>query len=298
MKFHFPALAIFALFLTACSPDSESGPTGNSVAPTADPAGDALVIALDEEDNLVDFVRILPGDRIERIEFAAPENGDPVFIIATGSNVMGGFGLDQMLVSSSQQEQMIGSVTADIQDGVVTGLSGNTMISPENFDERFAAVVAEARSIEYPTKKESTTIVREDRYKSQWIEDEDGNLRPPELSEAEAEFLEQVSSAMESENYEELTAIGSTGETEVTQYLVDGLKNFTPFEYSHYEFARIDREHPDNQEIFSSYDGQAYDFTVEPVYTLDLVIQPSDSSFPMNYGLNVGIQNGALTLAY
>ncbi|MBC2601168.1 hypothetical protein [Puniceicoccus vermicola] len=298
MKRLSPALAILALFFTACSPDSGSGPTADSEVPTTDPTDDALVIALDQEDNLVDFVRVVPGDRIERIEFAAPENGDPILIIASGSNVMEGFGLAQMLVSSSQQEQMIGYVSADIEDGVVTGLSGNSLSSPMDFDERFAAVIAEARSIENPVNQESTTIVREDRYKSEWIEDENGNLRPPELSEGEADFLNQVAAAMESGNYEDLAAIGPTDEPEIAQYMIDGLKNFAPFDYSHYEFARIDREHPDNQEIFTSYDGQAYDFTIEPVYTLDLVIQQSGTSYPMRYGLNVGIQDGALTLAY
>jgi len=125
-----------------------------------------------------------------------------------------------------------------------------------------------ATSSSHEPSDSNTTIVREDRYKSEWIEDENGNLRPPELSEAEAEFLNQVTSAMESGDCENLAAIGKTEEADVAQYMVDGLKNFAPFDYSHYEFARIDREHPDNRGIFFTHDGKAYDFTVEPIYPL------------------------------
>lgn len=297
MKLLLSALAIFSLFFTACSPDSGSGSAATPVIPEADPDGEALVIALDQNDKLVDVVRISPESRIQRVEFAAPEN-DTIYMIATGRNVAKGFKLDRSLVSSSRKEHMLGYVTAEIRDGVVTSLSGNTMSRPGNYEERFAAVISEARAVETRTNLDSTTIVMEDRHKSQWIEDEDGNLRRPELSEAEADFLDQVTSVMLSGDYENLIAIGNNGDLQQTQYIINGFKNFAPFEYSHYEFARIDREHPDNQDIFTSHDGKEYDFTVEPVYTLDLVIQQDGMPYPMKYGLNVGIQDGVLTLAH
>jgi hypothetical protein len=249
----------------------------------------ATAIALSETGEIVDFVHIKKDSKIEKIIFAAPDNGDEVMVVVVGPSIHpdlpGG-----MVVSSKVAEGYSGAVTVEIKNDMVIGVMGNGIAMNSPLKKSHLEQVKKELLLENRKQVDSTTIVRINKYLSGLIVDKAGNTVPPDLTESEKKFLNTVTESFKSKDVNTLTSLGHCDPKD--SYSASFIKNLMVYEVDRFQFMKFNPDHPVNKHHLFNHDGMKYRHSLPIEWVLRVYFE--DGSKYHEADLLIGDDNGIL----
>lgn len=212
--------------------------------------GDITLIATAEDGSLLDFVTVTPADKVERVIFEAPDDGSELRVQCVGSNRVPQI-KKGMMVSTKKAKMFAGDVTADFKDGILQNVMGNGLHWGVSLDEAVLKQVRDLQASGKHTHLPTTVIVKKDRYRSKLVDDENGNLIPPNMTEAEKKFVETVVSAIRAKDGVTLKSLIHRPDGKVPTWDSGGdyLDDLIKAGCESYEFFQVDEDHPDGKEL-------------------------------------------------
>ncbi|MGB0744091.1 MAG: hypothetical protein ACPGSB_06155 [Opitutales bacterium] len=255
----------------------------------------ATLIAFDPSGQMIDFVHIVPGSNIERVEFHAPENGEAIRVVGIGPSVHPDFPANR-IVSSQKAEGYLGKVTAEIEDDVIQVLSGNGMSMGSPLTIEHLQTIKSQLEQGAQKYSELTKIIHTDPAILELKTDSQGNRFPDELSPSEQEFLETVIQAVKAKDLETLRKFTHRDADDTSSYdtVASYLETILEKDLHHYRFMRFTAEHPDNKAKLELHDGRPIRFSLEPKWLLTLFHTPEDAYMRYSADLIVGDDDGQL----
>jgi hypothetical protein len=210
---------------------------------------DATAIVVDHNGVLLDFVTVTPTQELDRIEFLAPASGEDISVFAVGPNATNVPSFYS--VSSSHAPNHAGKVTVEIENGFIQMVSGNTISFANPPSAALLQKVAKLKRSGSYKYLPSTVLVYTDAEIRRLVEDDAGNLIPPDITTNERIFLDTVIPAIRKKDLSTLRPLIHKREDDhmpfstVERYLKVLLKQ----DFATYRFTRIDPAHPDNRDV-------------------------------------------------
>ena len=204
----------------------------------------ATALAFNAKGELVDFVPIPAGSDIVKIEFKAPPNGDEIQVQVIGRNVQIPE-LKTMVVRSQVAEWALGQVEVEVQDGIVTSVSGNGTGMANLTTMDVLKEVQAGLSSGNHQHPDSTVILRQSPAEKELVGDGQGNLVPPDLDEAGKAFLSSFMAALKTGDAEALGKFihEGPGQEGSARIQLKFLKGYSGKEIKAYKFLRFDPSH-------------------------------------------------------
>lgn len=255
----------------------------------------ATLIAFNTDDEMIDFVHVAPEDHIDRVEFLAPDNGDPVTVVGIGPALHPDFPANRA-VSSKQAEGFQGKVTAEVEDGDIQQLMGNSIHFGSPLTLEHLKQIHDKLEAGDHTHAESTRIVRVDPAILELTTDADGNRTPPDLTPEQTKFLDTVIAAVEAEDLETLRGFGHRDPDDTSSHDSHArhFEGILEKDLHHYRFMRFTADHPNNRDKLELHDGRPLRYSLDPEWILTLYHTPEDATMVYSSDLIVGNENGKL----
>lgn len=256
----------------------------------------ATAIALNNRNEVIDFVHVQPDSGIDRVEFHAPENGDEIQVFAVGPAVHPDIP-SGVVVSSKFAEGFKGKVTVEIEDGMIVSILGNGLSYGNPLDtEDLQKIKSQLNSAR--DHLETTTIIKDNKYLSGLVEDSSGNLAPNDLTQKQGDFISDLIAALNSSDFDKLATFVHRDKDDSSSIntVLDFLEFVSKEEVKRYRFMRFDPEHPDNKSKIQNTDGETYRYSLPIEWVFTAYFSDKGAQTERSADLLIGSEDGRLML--